>query len=284
VITCGLCSNKSDILYALRGSAVNVCKCGVCGLEFLSPVPDSDVLKREYQGYEQKRSCDVFRPKYKHFSGLLSKKKDLFAAVNTVLEIGSAEGDCVYAVNKLFPGVTVHALENNSAFLPGYADLNCKLVNQSLEEFLKEKNDIKFDLIMMFDVIEHFLEPAAVLSELVDRHLAKGGYIVASFPNADSLSRKVLGANWFQYKLEHISYFSSRSVDLLCEKCKVKKVSLEVLRKCLPLEYVLSVGRHFGHPVIRGLVKMISRLLPKALGGVYFRIAFGEFLLTARKS
>jgi 2-polyprenyl-3-methyl-5-hydroxy-6-metoxy-1,4-benzoquinol methylase len=46
----------------------------------------------------------------------------------------------------------------------------------------------KFDLILLLDVLEHFIDPWAVLSHLTKTHLAVGGRVIVSLPNARHFS------------------------------------------------------------------------------------------------
>jgi SAM-dependent methyltransferase len=65
-----------------------------------------------------------------------------------------------------------------------------------------------FDVVVMFDVIEHLFEPMAVLGA-VRSILRPGGMLVITTPNFNALSRLVLGRQWaILSPLEHLFYFS----------------------------------------------------------------------------
>lgn len=46
----------------------------------------------------------------------------------------------------------------------------------------------KFDLILLLDVLEHLLDPWSVLARLAKEHLAVGGRVIVSLPNARHFS------------------------------------------------------------------------------------------------
>lgn len=64
------------------------------------------------------------------------------------------------------------------------------------------------DVIVMFETIEHLLDPREVVSAL-RRALCPGGLLVVSTPNFDALSRAALGQQWAVISpLEHLYYFT----------------------------------------------------------------------------
>jgi 2-polyprenyl-3-methyl-5-hydroxy-6-metoxy-1,4-benzoquinol methylase len=88
-----------------------------------------------------------------------------------------------------------------------------------------------FDLITLWDVLEHFREPLEMLNELV-RQLSPSGLLFASTPSALPMVIKSriyhdLGLKFrFSWNpREHVSYYSPKTLRLLC-----KEAGLEVLR------------------------------------------------------
>lgn len=59
-----------------------------------------------------------------------------------------------------------------------------------------------FDLIIMNQVIEHITEPDKTL-EILEKRLNPGGRIVLTYPNTDSLWRRIFGSRWINW---HIPY------------------------------------------------------------------------------
>jgi len=60
-----------------------------------------------------------------------------------------------------------------------------------------------FDIITMIDFIEHVGAPMSILVK-ASRLLRPGGQLVILTPNADSLSRRLMGLRWLHYKVEHL--------------------------------------------------------------------------------
>ena len=68
------------------------------------------------------------------------------------------------------------------------------------------KND-SADIVTMFEVIEHLVEPATFLkrAEMVVR---PGGLVYLTTPNFNSMDRRILGKKWRVFHREHLTYFT----------------------------------------------------------------------------
>lgn len=67
--------------------------------------------------------------------------------------------------------------------------------------------EASFDVVTLWDVLEHVHEPRQVLSE-IGRVLRPGGLLVMSLPNPDSLEARLLGRYWLGWDLpRHLNLF-----------------------------------------------------------------------------
>lgn len=137
-----------------------------------------------------------------------------------ILDVGSGEGLVGYHISKNLncnvTGVTLHP--EKFEFIPTY--------NVDLENILNQENilsDMKFDIIIMSHVLEHFFEPQKVLSYL-STLLKRGGIIyieVPSFYKAEVRSKKV-------FVPEHISFFTKISLkNLIISSDLIPKIMTE---------------------------------------------------------
>ncbi len=78
-----------------------------------------------------------------------------------------------------------------------------------------------FDVLTLYEVIEHVDAPASLLAEC-RRVLCPGGVLIVGTGNTDSWTRHVLGAHWdfFDMRLHggHVSFFSPRSLAALAAR------------------------------------------------------------------
>lgn len=84
-----------------------------------------------------------------------------------------------------------------------------------------------FDVVCAFEVLEHVTDPKAEAEVLADV-VRDGGLLYVTTPNFDSLSRRVLGADWnvIAYP-EHLGYFTARSLRRWLETAGFAVVSIE---------------------------------------------------------
>jgi 2-polyprenyl-3-methyl-5-hydroxy-6-metoxy-1,4-benzoquinol methylase len=84
-----------------------------------------------------------------------------------------------------------------------------------------------FDVAVMFDVIEHLLDPLVSL-ERVRSALRPGGVLILSTPNFNALTRFALGTSWAVLSpAEHLWNFSARSLDRMLRRAGFSRVILE---------------------------------------------------------
>jgi len=255
-------------------------KCSQCHILSLEPQPSNEWLAEEYRGYYEKRKTVFNRPKKAFFEELLRKNAGNLNG-KEILELGSGEGDCVAAMNSLWPDAQITAVESNAESLPHFSGLRCQLLNQSVEEWLTSHSTKRFDVILLFDLLEHLRNPLAVVSQLKSLHLRSGGVILATFPNSDSLSRRCMGPLWIQYKVEHLHYFSKKSVAVLARNAGLETTRLAPLKKRLPIEYFFAVGTQFGPKPLQILFTWISTLTPGWIKRRSIPLLLGEWLWVA---
>ncbi|MFC1512738.1 hypothetical protein ACFL4S_01690, partial [bacterium] len=106
----------------------------------------------------------------------------------------------------------------------------------------------------------------------------------ATFPNVDSISRKVLRRCWPQYKLEHLYYFSKISVLKMSEVLGLKTIVLKPLMKKLPIDYYLSVGSNFGPETVKKITKIVKAVTPGFISRIEMPMFFGEWLFIVKKN
>ena len=96
--------------------------------------------------------------------------------------------------------------------------------------------DDYFDMVVFADVLEHVRDPRAFLRR-VHEVLRAGGMVMLITPSLDSWSRRILGKKWMEYKIEHLFYFSARSIRLLLQDCAFAEIGVRSNRKVLTLDY-----------------------------------------------
>jgi 2-polyprenyl-3-methyl-5-hydroxy-6-metoxy-1,4-benzoquinol methylase len=140
---------------------------------------------------------------------------------------------------------------------------------------LEELPENSFDIITLFDVIEHIPEPLPFM-HAVDRILAPGGHVLIFTPNFDSFSIRVMR----QYSsivdpTEHVVLFSLPSLHFLASKLGYEVVYSET--QGLDVQNILAMQQYLGEepsPFLQQWHNELQAIINAAQCGDYARIMF----------
>jgi 2-polyprenyl-3-methyl-5-hydroxy-6-metoxy-1,4-benzoquinol methylase len=143
-----------------------------------------------------------------------------------------------------------------------------------------------FDAVTIFQTIEHDPNLPALSAELF-RILAPGGTLMVTTPAADGFVARVMGRRWFGYRnVEHVSFFTRRSLRYTLEHSGFEIVSLEVEHgKGLSPKYVLNrlINYYYDHrTVIRNGLRLLHPIMPLLGKAVLFE-PWAHLYAVARK-
>lgn len=103
-----------------------------------------------------------------------------------------------------------------------------------------------FDIITLWDTIEHLDDPLTV-AELLKGFLNKDGIIVIRTPNLMAFEADILKDMYYSYKLDHIRYFSARSLDSLMTLVDLKQIYMEttshLFKGIFGADYLYQMGK-----------------------------------------
>lgn len=128
---------------------------------------------------------------------------------HVLMDIGAGAG--IFAILAANNGWQVTALD--PALDPSWVahTPNVTAINGSLDDIATER---MFDVITLWDVIEHVSDPARLLEDIF-RHIKPGGWLVIETGNYKSADRVQKGKSHWMYQLDHRWYFSPDSMELL---------------------------------------------------------------------
>jgi len=140
-----------------------------------------------------------------------------------------------------------------------------------------------FDVIVGTDVIEHVTDVKALFREMVQIMLP-GGQGIFTLPDVESLSSRLMGGYWFQYKLEHVTFLTRSALALLADELDFTVERITPHKKKLTLEFIGNVLQYHNRGVLHLLgcwVGKLARLL--RVSKVVFSIGTGEMLVQIKK-
>jgi SAM-dependent methyltransferase len=195
-------------------------ECNLCGLVQLAPLPDSRALSEYYAvGYRKvlggTEVADVSkfpRDNLYYFNRGQSVTDTLVPYIATesprVLDIGAGWGHILHAMGERYPRSSRMAIEFGEACVPHLRSLGVDVFTQRVERVLPGLTR-KLDVVVLSHVLEHLLDPVAVLRMIHDA-LVPGGILWIEVPNipAESLLRYP-DHKWApRFDEPHVTFFS----------------------------------------------------------------------------
>ncbi len=197
-----------------------------------------------------------------------------------VLEVGAGQGNLVRAAVRA--GATVTGIEPSPAARLAQERAPSATVLQA-DPMTADLATGAFDVCISADVIEHVPDPASLLRRLHDA-LAPGGELVITTPNSRSLFARLLGPAWFEYKQEHLWYFSGENVRLLLIRTGYGEIRVTRQVKVLSLDYLAAHFARYPVPVLSGVAGVLRRILPPPLRRALLALPSGGMVVAARKA
>lgn len=256
-----------------------VVRCDACKLIYLNPRARAELIE---QGYA--RSVDptfltqdegrirTFKRSLRRLCGRqgLTPSRDV-----RVLDVGCAGGAFPKAAHDL--GFSVVGVEP-SAWL---ASEGRRRHGLDLRAGTLEQQDLpasSFDLVTMWDVIEHLTRPDRVLAE-ARRVLAPDGLLAVNYPDHDGLVRRLMGWRWPFFLSVHLIYFTPRTLTLLLEQAGFEVLWIEPHWQTLELGYVLRRAE----PIL-GAARHVRALVERlGLSSAPFTYNLSQSLCLARR-
>lgn len=192
--------------------------CKNCDIIHANPIPSGKQLDKLYgQDYyvfnNDREKKDILIAK-QHLHNLLKYKKK-----GSLLDVGCAKGYFLNEARK--KGFDVQGIEiSESARNFGVDNFKLQIYSGTLDGF-QSKN--KFDIITMYDLIEHLPNPLVNLKK-VSSLLKDDGLLIVETPNFDSVYRQLspFTRYWSGYNQFYIIFFNSRSISYIMKKVGLK--------------------------------------------------------------
>ena len=236
-------SGLFDTRFGIAGN-FEIRRCRRCGLLQLSPLPAADSLKNLYErhyNFSGERGTVYTTLREWFFSSFLYRlwirlDGDICFHTHTrggrLLDIGCNEGRTLknYARN----GFQAEGTELNETAAAVAREAGFAVFTGRLDEFIPA---VPYDVAVLSNVLEHSLDPKALLLS-VRRLLKAKGEVWISCPNSQSWLLAVFGQWWINWHVPfHITHFSARTLRCLLEASGFRRIEI---RQITPALWVAS--------------------------------------------
>lgn len=257
VESCRLCrSSDISLLFKqvqdyISGELFDVRRCNRCGVAFTHPQPVS--IHRFYPTYYRRYGRLAYATLGFLYRWRARSWVHTLGSSGMALEVGCGDGWMLRALRE--QGWKVVGNERTVQSTLFAATVNGLPVFVGGLEALKP--EARFDLIILFQVLEHLADPLGTLQECV-RLLRPGGALVVAVPNIESWQARVSGPSWFHLDVpRHLFHFSPLSLSYVLERAGLDVAAIHfVSLEHDPYGWVQSVLNRAGLPQ-----NLLTRLL-----------------------
>ena len=261
---CNLCGSQSAG-FVLNSDRLEgpLFKCNFCGLYFVHSDREVETAPVEMERLaERARDLSLVEPEVEQGENpwrritAAERLRDLSEKTGLkegdLLEIGSSTGEFLEAAEIRFRAFGVEADEaaNAIAVSKGMSAFHGTVFDAGFA-------DHRFDVAAMYHVIEHFPDPLAVMKEL-SRVIKPGGWLAIETPDIDNIWFRLLGSGWRQFIPDHVYFFTTATLGLLCEKTGFEVVSHSHVPKSMSLRLFISRVGRYNHTV-SSLLSILAR-------------------------
>lgn len=196
-------------------------KCKIIFSELIFKMNETEIEK-SYEDVADDKYISQIKFKKFYFEKLCNKISRFISKNMNTLEIGSYYGVLGSVLKdkvKNYSGLELSKHGSNYA----KKNYNLNIYNESIESHLKK--NIKYDLIIMADVMEHFNDPFKVLSQ-INKLLNRNGKLILTTFNIDSFYAKFTGKNYHWIIPFHMVYFSNKTLETFGKNNNFKLVKI----------------------------------------------------------
>jgi SAM-dependent methyltransferase len=238
-----------------HGQHPPIWRCRPCGLLFQWPMPDPDDLIKAYGAVEDPLYVGERDNRYLTFRRVLSKLGP--PRGRRLLDVGAY---CGYFVDVAASAGFAAEGAELSAWAVGQArQLDLTMHNETLGE--RAASGDRYDVLTMWDVIEHLEDPRAEL-EAACQLLEPGGMLHLSTIDAHSRVARMLGRHWPWLMDMHLYYFDRRTITRILGQSGFRVEGIGYYSHVVSVDYLLSkIGA--AAPAVDPVAEAVRTVVPE---------------------
>jgi SAM-dependent methyltransferase len=232
-------------------------KCVDCAMIYESPRFPEDAILEGYRNSEESGHDSQYAMRVKSFARALKSLDGLVPGPGAkVLDVGTAGGAFLDAAAQL--GYDAVGLEP-SRFLVEHG----KRRGLSIEQGTIDAHPFKpssFDLVCLWDVLEHVTRPRAALTS-IQPLLKPGGVLLINYPDIGTWQAKLAGRRFWWILSVHLHHFSRATIRAICERTGFEAFHFRRYWQTLEFGYLEQMAVHYKIP----LSGLLHRATPRAV-------------------
>lgn len=260
------------------GSHAQIVECNQCGLVYANPRWSDEELETAYVVVEDETYVEERKGREITFRKHLAFLEKYTGPANgrSVLDVGAYIGVFVEVANQA--GWNAFGIEPSHWAVSQAEAKDLQVIQGTLDA--PELRECLFDVITLWDVIEHVADPADTLRKSHSM-LKPGGWLAVHTMDIDSLMARLLGRRWPWLMDMHLYYFSQRTLADMLRSYGYEIVWKGTQGRYLRLGYLATRLRGFNSQLGDLAVKLFDFL---HINQVAVPVNFGDlFTILARR-
>ena len=287
---CVICES-TDLVEAFKKENYTYLRCRACGMLLVDlHMSAAEVFSHYSEPYyeadasgtaESRRGYPSYRGAQDTLTASFNDKLALvrrYASSGRLLDAGAAYGLFLKAASPYFEGMGIDVSEYAASVARNEFGMNVKAGDIEHTDFPDEH----FDVIVLWDIIEHLIRPVEAMRE-VNRILKPGGRVFISTDDAANWLPRLLGSHWWAIGPPmHLCHFSKAGMKVAFERAGLELDSFS----SDPRRYsVAEIIKHFGVSYQNEfLTNLGTRMEQNAVGRFVFHVTRPEqFVAIGRK-
>ena len=261
---CNLCKSTKNENY-LEKDNWQIGRCKNCGLIFLNNIPSDNILESLYDDNffkdgqkSPKEGIKLeYNPTYLNAQKRLEDIRKYGWEKGMLLDIGCGTGIFIKAASKYYNCIGLDISKDAIEF--AVQSLGVEAISGSILDI--DFKDQLFDIITMWDVIEHVSDPNEYM-RAISRMIHPGGLLAITTGDIESIMFKIQNKNWhLLIPPIHLFYFSPKTITFLLEKHGFKVIKISRIGQYTNIGYMLNKIKrlHSNSTFIKFIVNMTNR-------------------------
>lgn len=251
-------------------------RCRRCGLEYVSPRPAAGDIVDAYSQGDDPAYVSQVEARQRTFDAALARIEEMQPGKGRLLDVGTAAGAFLAAARAR--GWEAEGCEPNR-WMAEWGARQYGVVIRPGELFDQDYPPETFDVVTLWDVIEHTPDPSRVVRRIGEL-LKPGGLVIINYPDRGSWIATLMGRRWPFLSSVHLYYFKRDTLAKLLEGQGFEIAQLRPHFQWLELDYLLSRG-----DVISAALSRWSRAIASPLGIGHRQVPYwiGQTFVAARR-
>ena len=254
-----------------------VVRCRVCDLVYINPRPRAELILEGYAQAEDPVFAAQNDARIRGFRKTLEsvvQRLGISPKGRRVLDVGCAGGAFLVAAREM--GFTVIGIEP-ARWMAAYGREHYQL---DIREGILEPGSFEahsFDVITLWDVIEHLPQPLETL-QIVRSLLKLDGVLLVNYPDIGTLPARALGRRWPFWLSVHLIYYTRKTMTEQLRRAGFSTLWFRSFWPVLPLSYVAQRAAPYGKP-LELLRRIIAAL---GIGKLWLTYNIGQTLAVSK--